>query len=244
MIEFRVRAIASWAAAMPCLLLAACGNPEAELAVQPDDPIMSRALGENMMIDPDLTGQNQANAAISDGSRDGSLPPLNATKEAIAAARSEAIEQVGSLAEMRSVGEPSEAGDDAKRPRPITMVARMESSGIIRAECTDKASYTAAWAARMPDVLPVYPRGAVQSAAGISDDGCNARAVNFRTPVSGADVLDFYFTKAAKAGFDTEFRQSGAEQVLHGAKGDTSFAIYVSAASVGIVEVDLVTSGS
>ncbi|WP_114521927.1 hypothetical protein [Altererythrobacter sp. ZODW24] len=231
------------AAVTSCLLLAACSDSEVELPAHPDDPIMSRALGESMMIDPDLTGQNQANAAISDGSRDGSLPPLNVSPDAISKARAEAIDQVGGLAEMRSIGSPAEVTGEDDQPLPPTLVARMAKSKFVTGECAGKASYTTAWAARMPEALPVYPHGAVQSAAGIAGGTCSTKAVNFRTPVPLPDVLDFYFTKAAKAGFKTEFSQIGGEQVLSGKKGGESFAVYARTVSAGIAGIDLVTSG-
>ncbi len=131
MIGSGFRNITLCAAAMPYLLLAACGDRKVELPAQPDDPIMSRALGESLMIDPDLTGQNQANAAMSDGSRDGSVPPLNVTDKAIAQARSEAIDLIGGLAEMRSVSEAAKGNVSAAGARPLTLVARMQSSGIV-----------------------------------------------------------------------------------------------------------------
>ncbi len=96
----------------------------------------------------------------------------------------------------------------------------------------------------MPEVFPVYPRGAVQSAAGTAGGACYARAVSFRTPVPQSGVLDFYFTKAVKAGFKPKLSQTGDEQVLRGKKGGESFAIYASTASAGITEIELVTSGS
>ncbi len=239
-----LRIVALCAAVMPCLLLVACGDADAGLPAQPDDPIISRALSESLMIDPDLTGQNQAAAAISDGSRDGSLPPLNVTEETIAQARSEAVDLVGGLAEMRSASDSAKGKDAAGGFRPLTLVARMERSGIVTSECADAASYTAAWAARMPEVIPVYPHGAVQSAAGTAGGACRAKAVSFRTPVPQSNVLDFYFTKARKAGFKTGLSQIGDEQVLRGKKGSESFAIYASTASAGIAEIDVVTSGS
>ena len=70
-------------------------------------------------------------------------------------------------------------------------------------DCTKKAKYSATWAARLPRDLPVYPRGAVQEAAGTDDAGCHLRVVNFVSPVTPRDIMDFYYTKATAAGYDS-----------------------------------------
>ncbi len=59
------------------------------------------------------------------------------------------------------------------------------------------------WANRLPAAFPVYPRGAVQEAAGTDDDACALRVVNFQTGVSLDDVIDFYFSSARKALYAT-----------------------------------------
>ena len=71
----------------------------------------------------------------------------------------------------------------------------------------------------MPAAFPVYPRGAVQEAAGTDKDGCKLRVVNYVTPVGIDDVVSFYFTRARMAGFDAAHRKDGQDNVLSGTKG-------------------------
>src|SRR5688500_2350913 len=53
------------------LLLAGCGSDETVTAEPEDDPALSGALGEPILVDPDLVGQNRANSAASMPSQDG-----------------------------------------------------------------------------------------------------------------------------------------------------------------------------
>ena len=108
--------------------------------------------------------------------------------------------------------------------------------------CADKLGYTAAWAAKLPPALPVYPRGHVQEAAGSDAAGCRIRAVNFQTPVPGSEVLDFYATLAGKGGFALTAGRAGADLTLTGKAGGSVFALFVRERS-GVTEVNLITSG-
>ena len=103
--------------------------------------------------------------------------------------------------------------------------------------------YSATWAAKLPKDLPVYPRSAVQEAAGTDADGCNLRVVNFVSPVSPKDVIDFYYTKATNAGYGAEYRMDGTDNVLGGRKGGQSYLLYARKLDNGLTEVDLIASG-
>jgi hypothetical protein len=111
-------------------------------------------------------------------------------------------------------------------------------------DCTKKAQYSATWAGKLPKDLPVYPRGAVQEAAGTDADGCHLRVVNFVSPVTPRDVIDFYYTKATAAGYGAEYRMDGSDNVLGGRKGGQAYVVYVRKLANGLTEVDLVSSGS
>ena len=92
--------------ACTALLLAACGSDEAMIAEAEDDPAMAAALGEQIMVDPDLVGQNRANSAAAMPSQDGSLPTVDANPEAIAAARAEALRLVGGPGRLKKAPAP------------------------------------------------------------------------------------------------------------------------------------------
>src|SRR5688500_14709904 len=173
------------------LLLASCGGEEAPVVEPDEDPALSGALGEQIMVDPDLVGQNRANSAAAMPSLDGSLPTVDANSEAIAAARAEALRLVGGPGRLK------------KAPEAREQSANLPVDPAL-AGCAERAQYTAQWAAKLPRPFPVYPRGAVQEAAGTDASGCALRVVSFVTPVPLAEVMDFYFTRARGAGFSAQ----------------------------------------
>lgn len=224
------------------LLAAACSGeaaPEASLAER--DPLAMQALNEQIMIDPDLSQQNEANAALTGGT-DHSLPVVVATREAIDAAKLEAAELVGGSANLRPLGPP------AMIDEPLPEIARYSVTELAKLSdasqaCADSATFTASWAASMPKHFPIYPQGNTIEAAGNDAGPCRLRAVRFLSPVAAADVLAFYAASARKAGVDAEFARAGDTDVLKGGQGTKRFAVYVRARPSGISEVGLVTSG-
>jgi hypothetical protein len=81
--------------ALPFVLLSACSNePDAQTADGASDPASEQALNGDLMTDPDMAANNEGDAALS-GSGDGSVPTINTSPEAIAAARSRAATTSG-----------------------------------------------------------------------------------------------------------------------------------------------------
>lgn len=217
-------------------LLAGCGEEPA--VTEPEvDPALSGALNEPIMIDPDLVGQNRANSAAALPSHDASLPVVDATPEAIAAARAEALRLVGGPGRMKKAPEPREVSGPLPADAALTIAARASTN------CAARVENTAQWAAKLPRPFPVYPRGAVQEAAGTDADGCALRVVSFLTPVPFGEVIDFYFTRARTAGFSAQRLLHDGDDVLAGIKGRASYVIYARRLPSGNTEVDLVTSG-
>jgi len=125
----------------------------------------------------------------------------------------------------------------------LTAAARAAASPVSGANCADKAEYSSKWAARLPDAVPIYPRGAVQEAAGTDDGACNLRVVNYLTGVDTGDVVDFYYSSATKAGYSIQRVREGGDDVIGGTKGKASFIAYVRELPSGATEVDLIASG-
>ena len=222
------------------LALAACGQ-DAETVAKKEavDPAIGAALADQIMVDPDLAGQNRGNAALTGGGPvDGSLPPEVSTPEAVAAAKSDAAKLVGGTLRPAPA-----AGSSAETSPAAASLTAAETGQVLGKACADKVNYTMAWAARMPAPFPIYPRGHVREAAGTDREGCRLRVVNFVTPVAVQDVLDFYFTRAASAGFRAERRREGGDEVLRGTKGSASYIVYVRQQAGGMTEADLVVSG-
>ena len=97
-------------------------------------------------------------------------------------------------------------------------------------------TYGARWAAALPPALPVYPRGAVQEAAGTDAGGCALRAVTFLTSVSPDDVIGFYYTLARRAGSAPQHRRQDDSDVLEGA----NWLVHARPVAGGLSQVDLV----
>jgi hypothetical protein len=229
-----------------CLLaalapLSACGGSEAPAVADSGDPALTEALLVPLAADPDLASQNGANAAASLPSVGGSVPSLDTGPDAASRARSDALALVGGSAGMRQA--PEAQADDGRLPAEAALSVAARAALVAGVGgCAGKAEYSAAWAARMPPAFPVYPRGAVQEAAGTDRDGCGLRAVTFRTPVPVSEVIDFYFTLAGRAGFSAQHKLQDGSDVLTGTKGQSSYAAYARQLGPELTEVDLVTS--
>lgn len=199
------------------------------------DPAIIAALSDPIMIDPDLALQNRGNAAIALGGFD-AVPLEDSSPERIAAAKAEASRLVGGM--IKTAPEPA-ATDPATIPA-LTAGDLAAALPIGPAGCLAGLRYGYAWAAGVPPVLPIYPRGHVQEAAGNAE--CGLRAIVFTTPVEPAAVIDFYYTRADDAGYSAERRRVGEVDVLRGAKGAAAFLVRVSRKS-GVSEVELAVRG-
>lgn len=225
------------------LLLAGCGGAPETVNVGDDDPALSAALAGQIMIDPDLVGQNRANSAAAMPPRNGALPTVDRSPEMIAAARAGATSLVGGPGRVRKAPEPREAHRALPPGSALTAAARAAASPSGAGDCAERARYTMQWAARLPEAFPVYPRGAVQEAAGTDEGGCSLRVVNFVTPVPLDEVMNFYFTRATGGGFSTDHVLQDGEHVLSGIKGDASYVVYARRLPSGNTEIDLLTAG-
>jgi hypothetical protein len=227
-------------AAILALPLAACKSEHKTQQQAENDPAVTGALGDQIMVDPDMAGSQ--GAAVAANSRSIELPPQERSPEAIQAARDEAMVLAGG--NLKSAPQPQAGSAASLVEGAATAAQAAQEARAASIDCTKKAQYTATWAAKLPKDLPVYPRGAVQEAAGTDADGCALRVVNFVSPVTPADVIDFYFTKATAAGYGAQYRMDGGDHVLGGRKGGQAYLVYARKLGNGLTEVDLIASGS
>lgn len=221
-------------------LLAGCSDADKNDAeAASDDPAMTGALGDQIMVDPDLAGQNGAAMSASGNVVD--LPPEQRSPEAIAAARQEAAKKAGGT--LQSAPEPAGGGTSSLVETAATAAQVAEASKAASTDCAARVEYSMSWATRLPAALAVYPRGAVQEAAGIDAAGCALQVVNFVTPVAPGDVVDFYYTQVRRAGYGAEYKMDGDDHVLGGSKGSAAYLVYVRKLDNGLTEVDLIASG-
>lgn len=219
------------------LALAACGEAPAEKKAAERDPAVTGALSEQIMVDPDLAQINPGSGALTGGGPpSANVPTELRSPEAIALAKAEAAKLVGG--KFAAVPAVSTEGK-SEGPLSLADLAGADKGNA----CAGKVDYTAAWAARMPAALPIYPRGHTREAAGTDRDGCRLRVVNFATPVSIDDVLAFYTTKARGAGLAVEHRIEGTDHVLGGSKGGAAYVVYARSGEDGLTDVDLVVNG-
>lgn len=225
------------------LFLAGCGgtSPDAPPPA-PVDAAISDALADPIMTDPDLVSQNGAYAAVAvSGPASSALPPINRDAAAVGAARDEASALLGGSPPAA----PAPFSGDLKPFREAVTAAQMASvARIANAACIQNAAYTARWAAALSGPLQVYPRGAVEEAAGTDAVGCALRVVHFKTPVASDDVLAFYHARLRAAGYPVEHVADGADHLLRGRKGASTYAIYVRKDEDGLTAVDITTAGT
>lgn len=225
------------------LALSACSESPAVPVEDSLDPAVAAALGDQIMVDPDLIGQNNAGsvADVSPG-LDG-VPTLDTGSAAIGRARDEALALLGGAAGLRRAPAPKDVAGALPPSAALTAAGRAAAAPGNGASCAQGVHYTMAWAARLPAPFPVYPRAAVQEAAGNDTGGCALRAINFQTPVPLQDVVDFYYSRALAAGYSAERVRQDGDDVLAGTKGRATYALYLRRLPSGATEVDLVTSG-
>lgn len=228
------------ALSMACgLLLAGCGSGSKAPAPGETDPALTGALGEQIMVDPEMAGEQ--GAAVSAGNSAITIPPQDRTPEAIAAAKKQAAQAAGGA--LKPAPSPVQGGANTLSQGAATAAQVAAGAKVAKADCSKKVQYSNTWAAKLPAELPVYPRGAVQEAAGIDGQGCALRVVNFATPVSVGDVISFYYTKATSGGYGAEYRVDGTDHVLGGKKDGRAYVVYARKLDNGLTEVDLVASG-
>lgn len=199
------------------LLLGACADDAAPNAQEHRDPAVARALDDPLMADPDLSSRNEGAAAITVVT-DSALPVLPANSDSIAAARAEAAALVGGK-DARIPAANGRVGPLASRHTPADHLAVLAS----KTNCRAKLSDSTIWAARLPQALPVYPRGATLAATGGEGKGCRVAAVIFTTPVPLNEVLGFYWQRARTAGLAPVHRTAGDWAVLQGQRGGAAF---------------------
>jgi len=226
---------------LPLMMLAACGgNPDDAPSGGEADPATQAALNDPIMVDPDLAGQNEANAALTGGGA--SLPAELTTPAAIRGAQEEAMALVGGSVHLKPAPKSKAVAGEVPETAVLTAASR---AAVLPGgtDCAAAAEYSAVWAARLPLAFPVYPRGSTQEAAGTDKGPCSLRVVNFLTPVGLDDVLSFYHSRAVNGGYSSEHLKVGNDNIISGTKGAASFVVYARKQANGLTDVDLITAG-
>lgn len=243
--------IAILALALP---LAACGESTTDeaavaeldnkLAGKGSDPLVNGALGDRILVDPELTDNANVNTVKdSDKPLSGAVPPDSGYDG------DASIEALDSAKLMRAPKATVVAAGDCAtcgEKRASTLGALAADQGVTRGKgtCDAKLQYGAGWANRMPPEFPVYPRGRVKEAGGVDGGICDIRVATFTTSAAMQNVIDYYYTRARKSGFNAEHQLLAGEHVLGGTRDNDGGAYFITfnASPGGGTNVDIVAN--
>lgn len=235
--------------AVLALLLAACGQTPDEKAAVADldnsivqengassasDPVLQSALKDQIMVDPRLVQQANADTVRPPAQPEsGAVPP-----EGIADAAHKPV-----AGEVRSVPAPTGTCKQCAAARRALTLGALAASQGASAQCAANVAYSAAWANRLPQGVPLYPDAQVAEAAGADREGCALRVVSFASAAPMQRLLDWYYTRTAEAGYRAEHQAEGDEHVLAGTKEGAAFMLIVKPRKGGGTTADLMADG-
>ncbi len=225
------------------LLLAACSKQPAaqqdldsldkeltgDAAVAQRDPALGAALRDQIMVDPALTQTANTNVVRPPSRPDPlSVPVDDATP------RPDGV----TAADLKPApAAKADCPECRKAAGALTLGELAVRQGGDDAGCARVVSYSAGWANRLPDDLPLYPDARVREAAG--NDACGLRVVSFASGAPVGRILDWYNARATRAGYSAEHQASGAQHVLGGTRRSNAYVVYVTPNPAGGSEVDL-----
>lgn len=219
--------------------LAGCGTDGSPGAAADNeiDPAIASALDDAIMVDPDLVQQDRRFAVRGDGPRLQAPVPAGGT------------------------GGPALAGEDGllRAPPPsnlpgkagvtLAQLAAEQARRTPRAPgsspaCNRTFRHDMAWANRLPAAFPLYADAQLLEAAGNDDARCGVRLVSFTSRTRMQTLIDFYYTRAIRNGFNAEHQLIDGEHVLAGARTKDGAAYYLVFADAkdGTTSVDMIVN--
>ncbi|WP_375397444.1 hypothetical protein [uncultured Sphingomonas sp.] len=204
------------------------------------DPAMTSALQDQIMVDPALAGQSNADAV-----RPPQQPYSGATPPDSIASGSAGAPAGGSVAAKPAPPPSGACPQCTARRDAVTLAALARRQGDRRTSgCAGSLAYSTAWAQRLPADLPLYPDARVDEAAGSSSGSCALRVVSFSTSAAVGGVIDYYYARLTAAGYSAEHQADGGQHVLGGTRGKDggAYVIYVSTRGDGRTGVDIIAN--
>lgn len=224
------------------LVLSAC-TPAPEDAAQQAaeangvDPALASALQDQIMVDPALSQQANGDAV---------RPPARPASGGVPADDIAANSNPVGTEQLMKAPAPTQADKSCKNcaagREAVTLGGLAEAQGS--GGCAANMKYSAAWAARLPADMPLYPQARVTEAAGSEGGRCTLRAVSFSAPSALQGVVDWYYTRAVKAGYTAEHQVDGEMHILGGTRSrdDGAYVLYLTARPDGGTDVDLIAN--
>ncbi len=223
---------------------AAVAELDNNLVGKGSDPEANGALNDRILVDPELTDIANVNSVK------GSDKPLSGAAPAGRGYDGDAsIEALDSAKLMRAPKATVVTAEDCTNcgeRRAATLGGLAADQGVTRGKgtCDAKLQYGAAWANRMPPEFPVYPRGRVKEAGGVDGGICDIRVASFTTSAAMQNVIDYYYTRARKSGYNAEHQIRAGEHVLGGTRDNDGGAYFITfnKAAGGGTAVDIVAN--
>ncbi len=236
-----------------CLMPACSDAPDKSAA--PDtaaiatDPVIARALHDPLMSDPDLASRNEANAAL--GAPDSHALPVIAATSADASAAREAMRlellATGPIPDLPPVqGEEDEDDEnDTPAPPPLPPLGPMARPADLLAAlgapatCARRLKEDFALAASLPAAAALPPQGMVMQAGGADGAGCRIRIIRYASAAPLADVLQYHFARAKRAGLSGRRQAAPAAMIIADGKGGERLVVEARRAAHGMTGVTL-----
>jgi len=228
------------------LALAGCGGADTTNNLMSDaelgnaaDPAVTGALQDQIMVDPQLGRQ-----ANGDAIRPPAQPGSGGVPDDAVAANGAKVDTAGLMkAPAPTAGKDCPQCKAAREAVTLGGIAARQPNARIKG-CAGSLQYSARWAQRLPADLPLYPQARVSEAAGAEGGKCALRVVSFSAAQPIDALLDWYYTKAVRAGYSAEHQTEGAQHILGGtrARDDGAYVLFLTARRDGGTDVDLVAN--
>lgn len=235
------------------LALAACGtggDRSNELAAldeelignASEDPALTAALEDQIMVDPDLAQQSNRHAALPGSPQTGA--PVPDTMRTSATMQREAQRAIaeGRLLTAPAPTRAEQGCTDCAASREVnygysagrgetTLGALAERQGRAAprggAECRQNVVYGMQWADLMPRAFTVYPGAEVIEAAGKNEAHCRLRVVSFAASAPMERLINWYYTRAVRTGYSAEHQIRNGNHVLGGYRERDEGAFFI-----------------
>lgn len=226
------------------LALPACSGAGSDATETADangvDPALASALQDQIMVDPALGQQANGDAVRPPGQPySGGVPADGVAANTNPAADGELMRAPAPVAADANCTQCTAARE------AVTLggLAERQKDGRT-SSCAAQLQYSASWAQRLPADLPLYPAARVTEAAGAQGGQCALRVVSFSAPVAMQGMLDWYYTKAVRAGYTSEHQVDGDQHILGGTRDrdDGAYVLYLTPRADGGTDIDLVAN--
>lgn len=191
------------------------------------DPAIAAALRDQILVDPTLARQANANAI---------KPPPRPDPGAVPA-DPPLTDPLGATG-LRRAPDPTGGCPECRNP-----VLTLGALAARQHPTCATVGYSFGWADRLPADLPLYPGARVTEAAGNDAGGCALRVVSFASGAAAAKLIDYYYTRATAAGYSAAQRTDGTTRLLGGTRGTAAYLLYATPRDGGGTDVDLIVDG-